>query len=103
MLQEANFEDIGPENDLANFLSVHITNADSVKVKTTEPQQAWRHSPVIPILHDDAIEWKDFPRYWPFVWEIHRLPVHSTHKGQWRGALMFSLICAWINGWVNNR
>ena len=25
------------------------------------------------------------------------------HKGQWRGALMSSLICAWINGWVNNR
>ena len=25
------------------------------------------------------------------------------HKGQWRGVLMFSLICAWINGWVNNR
>ena len=24
------------------------------------------------------------------------------HKGQWRGALMFSLICAWIHGWVNN-
>ena len=24
------------------------------------------------------------------------------HKGQWRGALMFPLICAWINGWVNN-
>ena len=24
------------------------------------------------------------------------------HKGQWRGALMFSLICVWINGWVNN-
>ena len=27
----------------------------------------------------------------------------SPHKGQWRGALMFSLIYAWINGWVNNR
>ena len=25
-----------------------------------------------------------------------------THKGQWRGALMFSLICTRINGWVNN-
>ena len=25
------------------------------------------------------------------------------HKGQWRGALMFSLICPWINGWINNR
>ena len=24
-------------------------------------------------------------------------------KGQWRRALMFSLISAWINGWVNNR
>ena len=29
--------------------------------------------------------------------------LNSPHKGQWRGALMFSLICAWINGWVNNR
>ena len=28
--------------------------------------------------------------------------IPRTHKGQWRGALMFSLICAWINGWVNN-
>ena len=31
------------------------------------------------------------------------VPVKSPHKGQWRGALMFSLICAWINNWVNNR
>ena len=31
-----------------------------------------------------------------------RWPVNSPHKGQWRGDLMFSLICAWINGWVNN-
>ena len=23
-------------------------------------------------------------------------------KSQWRGALIFSLICVWINGWVNN-
>ena len=28
---------------------------------------------------------------------------NSPHKGQWRGALMFSLICAWTNSWVNNR
>ena len=25
------------------------------------------------------------------------------HKGQWRGAFMFSLICVWINVWINNR
>ena len=31
--------------------------------------------------------------YWPFVWGIHRSPVNSHHKGQWRGALMFYLIC----------
>ena len=52
--------------------------------------------------HDDVIKWKHFPRYWPFVRGIHRSPVNSSHKGQWRGALMFSLICARINGWVNN-
>ena len=51
---------------------------------------------------DNVIKWKHFPRYWPFVRGIHRSPVNSPHKGQWRGALMFSLICARINGWVNN-
>ena len=44
-----------------------------------------------------------FRGYWPFVRGIQRSPVNSPHKGQWRGALMFSLICSWINGWVNNR
>ena len=48
------------------------------------------------ISHDDVIKWNDFPIYWPFVRGIHRSP----HKGQWRGALMFSLICAWINGYT---
>ena len=52
--------------------------------------------------HDDVIKWKHFPRYWPFVRGIHRSPVNSPHKGQWRGALMFTLICPRINGWVNN-
>ena len=53
--------------------------------------------------HDDVMKWKHFPRYWPFEWGIHRSPVNSPHKGQWRGALMFSAICVWINDWVNNR
>ena len=50
-----------------------------------------------------VIKWKHFPRYWPFVRGIHRSPVNSPDKCQWRGALMFSWICAWINYWVNNR
>ena len=48
------------------------------------------------------MKWKHFPRNWPFVRGLHRSPVNSPHKGQWRGALMFSLICVWINDWVNN-
>ena len=40
--------------------------------------------------------------FWPFVQRIHRSPVNSPHKGQSCGALMFSLICTWINSWVNN-
>ena len=31
------------------------------------------------------------------------VPGEFPHKGQWRGALMFFLICVWKNGWVNNR
>ena len=41
-------------------------------------------------------------RYWPFVQGIHQSLVNSPHKGQWRRALLFSLICAWTNSWVNN-
>ena len=43
------------------------------------------------LFHDDVIKWKRFPRYWPFVRGIHRSPVNSPHKGQWRRALIFSL------------
>ena len=50
----------------------------------------WRH------------QMETFPCYWPSVRGIHRWPVNSPHKGQWRGALMFSLTCAWTNSWVNN-
>ena len=41
--------------------------------------------------------------YWPFVRGIHRSSGTSPHKGQWRGASMFSFIGVWINNWVNNR
>ena len=47
-------------------------------------------------FHDDVIKWKHFPRYWPLVRGIRA-------QYQWRGALTFSLICARIYDWVNNR
>ena len=55
------------------------------------------------LYQDDVIKWKHFPRHWPFARGIHRSPVNSPHKGQLREALMFTLICARINAWVNNR
>ena len=51
--------------------------------------------------HDDVIKWEHFPHYWPFARGTHRSAVNSPLKNQW--ALMFSLICAWRKGWVNNR
>ena len=45
------------------------------------------------IAYDDIIKWKHFSRYWPFV--------KVTGGFQWRGAWVFSLICAWTNCWVN--
>ena len=57
-------------------------------------QSLWGNPEGFICTHDDVIKWKHFPRYWPFVRGIHRCPVNSPHKGQWRGALMLSVICA---------
>ena len=57
----------------------------------------WSGVHLVSAQHDDVIKWKHFLRYWPFVRGIHRSPENSPNKGQWRGALIFSLICAWIN------
>ena len=66
------------------------------------------YAKVMSIINANGPTWwrhqmETFPRYWPFVRGIHRSPMNSPHKGQWRGALIFSLICAWINGQENNR
>ena len=54
-------------------------------------------------INDDVIKWKHFSRYWAFLRGIHRSPVNSPQKGQWRGELWCFLRSAWMNGWVNNR
>ena len=41
--------------------------------------------------------------WWRQQMETFPSAVNSPHNGQWRGALIFSLICAWINGWGNPR
>ena len=66
----------------------------------------WGEPPLTPHkgvtnVHDDVIKWKPFPRYWPFVRGIHQsrsIPLRPVTR-----SFDVSLICAWINGWVNNR
>ena len=53
--------------------------------------------------HDDVIKRETFSALLALCAGNSPVPVNSPHKGQWRGALMFSLICARINDWVNNR
>ena len=66
------------------------------------------HSCTRPLIKSTRLSWwrrqmETFLHYSPFVRGIHWSPVNSPHKGQWRGALMFSSICASINAWVYNR
>ena len=70
---------------------------------------------------ESVLQFKCWPQYRYSIWTCHDnatvitylkfcndsffamlSPVNSPNKGQWHGALMFSLIGVWINGWVNN-
>ena len=89
------------------------THRIEIRAFALAPSRAWLRNMETPkyllqgslllTFNDNVIKWKHFPRYWPFVRGIHRLPVNSPLKGQWPWALRFSLICAWTNSWVNNR
>ena len=74
---------------------IHDTGYGPCRLLNMRVMITWR-------LDDEVIKWKHFLRYWPFVRGINRRPVNSPHKGQWRGTLIFYLICEWTNGWVNN-
>ena len=62
------------------------------------PSQRWVTRSFDVFFDLRLIKWKHFPRCWVFVRGIHRSPLNSPHKGQWRRALMFSLICDWPTG-----
>ena len=85
--------------DLCRHMTSWCHNKQKLYYSRARVFGVWRHRQK---THDDVIKWKHFPRYWPFVRGLHRSSVNSTHKSQWRGAVMFSLICVCINGWVNN-
>ena len=61
------------------------------KIVKFEQHLNWRNC----VFNDDVIKWKHFPPCWPIERGIHRPQVNTPHKGQWRGALVFCLICVW--------
>ena len=70
----------------------HVSMCSGQLVSLWDPARAWwRH------------QMETFSALLAICAGTHRSPVNSPHKGQWRGALMFTLICARTNGWVNNR
>ena len=84
-------------------ISFHISLPVLFRVVLLAEHQANKHQQVQndikiqKVIHDDVIKWKHFRRCWPVVRGIHRSRENSPHKGQWRGASKFYLICAWVN------
>ena len=76
---------------------VSIISADSLAPSINKSSAS-----MILAVHDDVLKWKHFPRYWPFVWGIHRSSVFSLTKASDAELWCSSLICAWTNVWVNN-
>ena len=85
------------------FLWLYWSFATSIWRWFTIVHSLWHGERYIHIGHDDVIKWNHSPRYWPIVRGSRRSPVDSPHKGQWREAVMFSLILTWTNGGANNR
>ena len=67
---------------IINWLDHYFTVIATVSRYKIRMMSSWT-------VHEDVIPWKKIPRY-------------SPRKGQWRGALKISLICASVNAWVNN-
>ena len=124
-MQDCNIPTANALAILQSWTKPSITNAtvcyNRVNLHTTTDPVPVKRSLIISVIWSQGPTWigplqtktqqtmmtssneKHFPRYWPLVWGIHRPPVNSPHKGQWRGSLVFSLICDWINSSVNNR
>ena len=61
----------------------------------------WRHQ--METFSALLVTGNHLPWYWSSLLGKFLSPLDSPNKGQWRGALVFSLICAWINGRAYNR
>ena len=96
-----NYLKLGMAKESGVFISISTVPSDGLAPlgrRTSAGTARWRHqmetfSALLAICAGNSPAPGEFPTG----------PVNSPHKGQWHGALVFSLICIWINGWVNNR
>ena len=86
--------------------SVFFNEIWIVSSQTSRDRRTWREAAMFMENHQALVLsswWRHQMETFSALLALHRLPMISPHKGQWRGVLMLSLICAWIDGWVNNR
>ena len=69
---------------------------DGCSIRSSHHDRMEFPAPVRYLLHGDVIKWTHFRIAGLLRGEF------TGHKGQWGGALMFSLICACTNRWANN-
>ena len=84
------FFDLGPNKRLSKHSKRWWFEAQSSSL--------WRHRNGYSAMALRRHYMETFPWYRPFVRGVHRSPVNFPHTGQWRGALMCSVICAWTDG-----
>ena len=93
-LTNADLLQIWPQGPIFNQ-SAYIFKQKWFLERSENVGHTFQPSTSLRLFYDDVIKWKHFPFFWPFVWEVYRSPVNSPNKDQWRGTLVFCLICAW--------
>ena len=78
--------------DPARAISQEVPHQSFIEINLKDSYQNLYSNLPRPIMMTSSKS-KHYPRSWPFVTEIHRSPVDSPLKGQWRGTLVFSLTC----------
>ena len=70
-------------NDISTWAPMRLIRRLYISSGSLVIEAKWRM--YVSVTHNDVIKWKHYPRHRPFVQGIHRWPVNSPHKGQWRG------------------